>query len=115
MTNGDLELNDLFAQYRAACPEPEPSANFMPAIWRRIDSRRSFRLVFQQLARPLMAGSAALVVLLLILNLVSSERTRIAPPTYVDALLAEHTAEKTYYTEAIRSIPHNEAPEPGQR
>ena len=110
MTNDDSGLNNLFERYRSACPEPEPSANFMPGVWRRIESRRSFRLVFQQLARPLMAGSAALVVLLLILNIVSSESPRFAPPTYVDALLAEHTAEKTYYTEAIRSTPHTEEP-----
>lgn len=107
MTNDDSGLNSLFERYRSACPEPEPTANFMPAVWRRIESRRSFRIVFQQLARPLMAGSAALVVLLLILNIVSSEPARLAAPTYVDALLAEHSAEKTYYTEAIRSAPYN--------
>jgi hypothetical protein len=87
----------------------------MPAVWRRIESRRSFRHVFQQFARPLMAGSAALVVLLLILNIVSSQPARLSAPTYVDALLAEHTAEKTYYTEAIRSAPHNERPAADQR
>lgn len=102
MTRDDSGLDDLFARYRSACPEPEPSANFMPGIWRRIESRHTFRFVFQQLARPLMAGSAALVVLLLILNIVSSQHARLSDPSYVDALLADHTAEKTYYTEAIR-------------
>ena len=102
MTNNDSGLNDLFAKYRSACPEPEPSANFMPGIWRRIESRHTFRFVFQQLARPVMAGSAALAVLLLILNIVSSQHARLSDPSYVDALLADHTAEKTYYTEALR-------------
>jgi Na+-transporting NADH:ubiquinone oxidoreductase subunit NqrB len=109
MMNEDSGLNDLFHRYRAACPEVEPSANFMPAIWHRIESGRSFRLVFQQIARPLMAGSAALVLLLLLLNIVSSQYTRLTAPSYVDALMADHTAEKTYYTEALRS-----APSPGE-
>jgi hypothetical protein len=102
MVNDDSGLNDLFERYRSACPEVEPSPSFMPSVWRRIESRRSFRFVFQQLARPLMAGSAALVLLFVILNFVSSERTRLTAPSYVDALLADHSAEKTYYTEAIR-------------
>ena len=111
MTNDDSGLNNLFQRYRSACPDVEPSANFMPGIWQRIESRHSFRFVFQQLARGLMAGSAALVLLLLLLNLISNQPARLTAPSYVDALLAEHTAEKTYYTEAIRSAtPANEQP-----
>lgn len=115
MTNNDSGLDDLFAKYRSACPELEPSQNFMPGIWHRIESRHNFRIVFQQLARPLMAGSAALVVLLLILNIVSSQHARPSDPSYVDALLADHSAEKTYYTEAIRGpISRDERTTPDQ-
>jgi hypothetical protein len=116
MTNDENSgLNKLFQKYRAACPEVEASAHFMPGIWQRIESRRSFRLVFQQIARPLMAGSAALVLLLLLLNLVSNQYTRLSAPSYVDALLADHTAEKTYYTEAIPGAPApSEQPAPQQ-
>jgi hypothetical protein len=35
------KLDWLFRDYRAACPTPEPSANFMPDLWAKIDSRRS--------------------------------------------------------------------------
>lgn len=73
----------------------------MPTLWQRIESRHSFRFVFERLARPLMAGSAALLLLLMILNFVANQHTRLTAPSYVDALLAEHTAEKTYYTEAV--------------
>ncbi len=58
-----------------------------------------------------MTASAALCLLLLVLNFVSTSQSRLAP-TYVDLLMADHTAEKTYYTEAIRSTPTaDEAPE----
>ncbi len=37
----DEKLDWLFKAYRAACPAPEPSANFMPGLWAKIDSQRS--------------------------------------------------------------------------
>jgi hypothetical protein len=61
-------------------------------------------MLFQQFARPLMAGSAALVLLFVILDFVSSQHTHLTAPSYVDALLADHSAEKTYYTEALRDL-----------
>ena len=35
------KLDALFTEYRAACPDPEPGADFMPALWRRIEARRT--------------------------------------------------------------------------
>ena len=104
MTNEDSGLNNLFQRYRSACPDVEPSSNFMPKIWERIESRYSFRGVFAHVARSLMAGSAALLLLLLLLNFVAGQHTRLTTPSYVDALLADHTAEKTFYTEGIRAV-----------
>lgn len=34
-------LDPLWAQYREACPDPEPSASFMPQMWQRIEARRN--------------------------------------------------------------------------
>ena len=36
----DARLDEWFAAYREACPEPEPSAGFMPRLWARIEGRR---------------------------------------------------------------------------
>jgi len=36
----DDRLNSLLAQYREACPDPEPGANFMPQLWSRIEAQR---------------------------------------------------------------------------
>ena len=36
--NDKLDL--LWAEYRQACPEPEPSASFMPQMWQRIEARQ---------------------------------------------------------------------------
>ncbi len=105
MTNDDSRLDDLFQSYRDACPDVEPSVNFMPNLWQRIEAHHSFWFVFQRLARTVMTASAALCLLLLVLNFISVQQTHLLAPTYVDALMADHTAEKTYYTEAIRSTP----------
>ncbi|MBM3762942.1 MAG: hypothetical protein FJW36_22170 [Acidobacteria bacterium] len=40
MANQDQQLDELLGCYRAACPEIEPGANFMPGVWARIDVRR---------------------------------------------------------------------------
>jgi hypothetical protein len=109
MTNDDSQLDELFKRYRAACPDVEPQVNFMPEIWQKIETRHSFSFLFRRLARTAFSASAALCLLLLVLNLISSQQAHLLAPTYVDALMADHTAEKTYYTEAIRSIPSGES------
>src|SRR6201996_9762187 len=105
MNGDDSALDTLLEAYRSACPDIEPSANFMPAIWQKIEARRSFWFVFQREARAVMTASAALFVVLLVLNFFSGSQSHLAASTYADALMADHTAEKTYYTEAIRSSP----------
>ncbi len=103
MTNGDIKLDALFEEYRAACPAPDPSPDFMPSVWQKIEARQSFWYVFQRSGRTAITASAALCLLLLLLNLVSAPGAHNVLPSYADALMADHSAEKTYYTEAIRN------------
>ena len=105
MSGEESGLDGLLQAYRTACPDPEPSANFMPGIWHKIEARRSFWFVFQREARALMTASAALFLVLLVLNLFSGSQNHLMASSYADALMAEHTAEATYYTEAIRATP----------
>jgi hypothetical protein len=106
MISDDSKLNEVFQAYRAACPEVEPSPNFMPNLWQRIENRHSFGFVFQNMARTTMAACAALCLLLLVLNFASPFEERMAQaPNYTDVLAAEHTAETTYFTEGLRSAP----------
>ena len=104
MSVEDAGLDDLFRRYRASCPDIEPSANFMPNVWRKIDARRGFWPAFERLARTGMAAAALLCLLLLALNFVSTGHRAIVQ-SYTDALMADHSAEGTYYTEAILNTP----------
>ena len=74
--NDDSKLDQLFQTYRAACPEVEPSTNFMPRLWQRIESRHSFGFIFQNLARTTVTVCAALCLLLVFLNFVPPFRER---------------------------------------
>ena len=103
MRNDDSRLDDLFRRYRASCPDVEPSAGFMAGLWQKIETHHSFWFVFQRLARTTATACAGLCLVLLLLNFISAPQNHLATATYTDALLADHSAEKTYYTEAIRS------------
>jgi anti-sigma-K factor RskA len=111
MTNNETGFNDqlsekldnLFRSYRSACPDVEPGADFMPSLWQRIEARQGFWSVFQGFARSAMTACAALALILLALNYVTAPTQTAAPiPSYTDALMADHSAEKTYYAETIR-------------
>ena len=96
------QLDQVFSRYRSAFPDPEPSANFMPELWARIDSRHTFSFVFGRLSRTFASVSAALCLLLAVMNLMAGPQNF---GSYTDALLADSSAERTYYTEAIRTTP----------
>ena len=41
----DERLDALFRAYRQACPDPEPSADFMPRLWLKIEARERVPLL----------------------------------------------------------------------
>lgn len=56
------ELNGLFASYKAAVPDREASANFMPELWRKIEGRRSIMLRIKKLTHVFLAAAAAISI-----------------------------------------------------
>ncbi len=101
MMSDDSGLDQFFQRYRQSCPEVEPSVNFMPALWQKIEARHSFPFIFRKWGRSVATASAVLCLLLLALNLAAPQMT----VSYTDALLAEGSAEQTDYTEALVSTP----------
>ena len=95
-------LCETFSRYRSAFPDREPGANFMPELWARIESRHTFAFVFGRLSRAFASASASLCLVLLVLNLLATPR---GFGSYADALLADSSAEQTYYLEAIGNAP----------
>jgi len=59
--SNDEKLDALFRAF-AACPVPEPSANFMPMLWQKIESRQTFTFSFRRMANAFAAAAVALTV-----------------------------------------------------
>lgn len=87
----DGKLDALWAEYRAAVPDPEPSAQFMPGLWHRIEARRAANLsVFRRVAQACVAATVALTVLMGVVLIPRLEKIPLYSATYVDVLAADH-------------------------
>lgn len=96
----ESSLDELFLRYRQTFPDVDPGPNFMPVLWQKIESRHSFWFTFVRFGRGVLTASAAVCLLLVVLNLSSTPQVM---ASYTDAILAESSAEQTYYTEAIHT------------
>jgi hypothetical protein len=89
--NSSDKLDALFVEYRAAFPDPDASAGFMPELWQRIESRRSSNmLVFRRLAQFCVGATLALTVILGAFVIPHFENLPVYSASYVDVLEADH-------------------------
>jgi hypothetical protein len=91
MNRMDDRLTGLWAEYRAAVPDSDPSPNFMPRLWQRIDARRNEQLsVFRRLAQACVMATLALALLMAVL-IPELQKDQGLTGTYVDVLAAEQS------------------------
>ena len=79
------QLDALFRAY-AALPVPEPSANFMPGIWHKIEARQTFTWSLGKFAHVFLTAAAALSLALGIFAFVPHSATTQNAPSYLEAL-----------------------------
>jgi hypothetical protein len=85
------KLDALWQEYRLACPDPEPSPNFMPNLWRRIEAGRGVVFGIPYFARRFATVAAAICTFLALLLLTPyPQSSPVYLMTYVDALSEEH-------------------------
>ncbi len=89
----DAELNALFARYKAAVPDPDPSVNFMPELWRNIEARQTFVLRVRKLTQVFVGAAAAVCLLFAMIQVVPAGSRPELHASYVDALAAAHPAD----------------------
>lgn len=88
----DARLDELFLAYREACPDPEPSVNFTPELWARIEAREVSTNLFGRMAKALVtAALAATVILGLIVSTFSHNESQFNG-TYIEALRADRAS-----------------------
>jgi hypothetical protein len=81
----DEKLDALFRAYHGACPVPEASANFMPNLWAKIESRQTFTFSFRRMAAGFVTAALALSLALGVYAALPHANPN-SPQTYLEAL-----------------------------
>jgi hypothetical protein len=116
---GGLEarLDECFSAYRDACPEPEPSADFMPRLWARIEGRREFQAAaaWRRWTEAFLSLAAAASLLIVLTQVVPQSTPAYYHSTYLDQLSEDYGPEHMLLqdvaqVEAPPALPRNPAP-----
>jgi hypothetical protein len=95
------KLDALWVEYREAIPDPEAGPDFMPQLWKKIESRRvETTSVFRRLAQICVMASVAMALVIgaVLLPRTATNDEVFYSGTYVDILAAEHSND---YVEAL--------------
>src|ERR1022692_1844780 len=107
--NDEERLDALFRAYHAACPIPEASANFMPELWRKIESRQRVTFSFRRMASAFVTAAVALSIARGAYMAVPYTNPY-SPQTYVEALAEANPPD----TPDIVAPVHIGRPDPGR-
>ena len=98
MDRMDDKLDALWAQYRDACPDPEPTAQFTPGLWQRIDTRRRATASIRRLAQVCVMASVALALLMAVVLIPRSQDLAVYNSgSYVDVLASDYPNDYTEF------------------
>lgn len=88
--DGHGKLGPLWAEYRDACPDVEPSAGFMPQMWQRIEARRSAisSSWFRWWAQVWLLAAVTLSILMGAVLIPRFQNAPVTQVSYVDVLAA---------------------------
>lgn len=100
----DDNLNQLFADYRQACPDFEGSAAFTPQLWQKIEARRGFSTRLRRFAQVVVSASAALSLAMAVL-LVTPVSQPNNSTTYLEILDEEQPHETLAYADVEQPDP----------
>ena len=90
----DANLDALLQAYRDACEAPEPSPNFMPLLWQRIEARQRYSFFFGRLAKGIVTAAVALSVAMAVYLAVPHRASAFYTETYVEALSGGHNLDQ---------------------
>jgi len=82
----EQQLDHLFQAYASACRGPEPSVNFMPDLWQRIESRQRATFSFRRMANALATAAVALSIALGVYMSIPHNTVNYANQSYIEAL-----------------------------
>lgn len=99
----EAALSRLFAQYREALPDPEPSPDFTPRLWQKIEARQSTNRQVKWLARGFVTAAAAVSLLIgVFLALPQNHVSPFYTATYLEILAADQGPDDPEDVEMVR-------------
>ena len=106
----ERKLAALWVKYREACPDPDPSPEFMPELWRRIEGRRqaALSLLFRRWVEVCVLAALALSVLVTTLLIPHTQRLPVYQWTYLDVLAAADSSEDALAGYEAIVLPHGD-------
>jgi hypothetical protein len=106
----DARLDECFAAYRDACPDPEPAADFMPRLWARIEGRRESQAAaaWRRWTEAFLSLAAAASLAIVLLQVVPQATPVYYHSTYLDPLSEEAGPEHML----LQDVAQAEAPPP---
>jgi hypothetical protein len=96
----EQRLDELFAAYRDALSDREPSAGFTPELWRRIDQRRKPNYIFGRFARGFVTAALALCFAITAITWYPSMNS-VYTVSYVDVLDADQVSSDLVQAESL--------------
>lgn len=84
-SSDDERLDALFREFATACPDRDPSANFMPRLWQQIEARQTYTFSFRRMANALVTAAVALSIVLGVYMSIP-QTAGYMPQTYIEAL-----------------------------
>jgi anti-sigma-K factor RskA len=94
MDHMEDRLNALWAEYREACPDPEPSAQFMPQLWQRIEANRgaTVSLLLRRWAEVWLVATLTLAIVMGAFLIPRFQSPPAYQASYIDVLAAADSA-----------------------
>jgi hypothetical protein len=97
------ELQQLFKSYGEFHSDVEPSPNFTPGVWAKIEARRSPVFTIRRMARFLVAGAMATALVMGVLMVPLAEHRKPAGH-YADIVAHEDTRADQEYASSLRLL-----------
>jgi hypothetical protein len=85
-SSDDERLDALFREFAKACPDRDPSANFMPKLWQQIEARQTNTFSFRRMANALVTAAVAFSIVLGAYMSIPRSTSGYMPQTYIEAL-----------------------------
>ncbi|BDC50745.1 hypothetical protein F183_A30610 [Bryobacterales bacterium F-183] len=83
------DLQQVFRQYREALPDPEPSVNFTPMLWEKIEARRSSLTMMRRLTHAFVSLATAAALVLGVFVIPQVQERRVLSTSYAEVVAEE--------------------------